>query len=97
MKQIGLRLWAENGPGAPRCLAAIDYVVRMNDCMPPPTGRDWAARSLEFAPPNGLARGTFSGAPNPIPAISQRKASTSRGQELATALKQTAPGGRLTP
>ena len=37
-KQVGLRLWAEGGPRAPRRLAAIDCAMGFSDCMPRPTG-----------------------------------------------------------
>ena len=40
LKHTGVRLWLEEGPSAPRRLAAVDYMMRRNDCMPLPTGWD---------------------------------------------------------
>ena len=71
LKHTGLRLWAESGPWAPRRLAAIDYVLSYNGHMPLPTGWDWAANSLESAPPLVLVCGAPRRAPLPIPTVTE--------------------------
>ena len=81
LKHAGLRPLAEGGFWAPRQLAAIDYVLRFNDCMPLRTGWNWAAHSLEFSAPSALVRGLFLGAPCPIPTVAQAKANATMVQE----------------
>ena len=91
LKQIDLRLWAESGPWAPRRLAAIDYVPRINGSTPRPTGWDWAAQTLKFAAPRPLVRGTFLGAPRPIPAVAKVKVNSTRTREPEPETSDTAP------
>ena len=81
LKHTGLFLWANGGPWAPRRPAAIGYLLRFNDRMPLPTGWDWAANSLEFAPPLAVVRGTFWGARIPIPTVTEAKAGPPRDRD----------------
>ena len=91
LKRTGRRLWAEGGPWAPRRLVAIEYIMRLNDCMRLPTDWDWAAHSLEFTAPHALVRGAFLGALFFIPAVAQAKANTARTREPEPERSQTAP------
>ena len=73
------------GPRAGRRLAAMDYALNL-DCMPFPSGWDWAARSLEFHAPDPLVRAIFRGTPQLPPAISQAAAQARAGPEIAVFL-----------
>ena len=91
LRSTGIRLWAGEGPWAQRCLAAADYALRRNDCMPLSTGRDWAAKSPEVHAPDPLVRGVFRGDPLLILTIAQERAETSEKKEMDTETKKDAP------
>ena len=94
LKRAGIRLWAEEGPSAPRRLAAVEYALRRNGCMPLPTVWDSEAKSPEFQAADPLIRGGLRGAPLLIPTIAQGSATTSGREEMDTDTKKDAPARR---
>ena len=66
LEELGMDLWASDGPWAGRRLAAVHYVSDANGA-PLPVGWGWTARALEFARPNPLICSISRGTPAPIP------------------------------
>ena len=91
LNHTGSHLWAEAGPWAPRRLAATDYVLRFNDRLPPPTGWDCAAKSLEFPAPEPLIRGGHRSAPWPIRTVEQERAQLSKKGKMDKNTDKDAP------
>ena len=80
IKELGMSLWASDGPWADRCLAAVSCNSDSNGA-PPPAGWDWAGRSSEFIAPDALLVPLPHGLFGLIPTIAEPGKTDRRSEE----------------